>query len=114
MQTRAGHAGRVPLIANRDEGVPALRCADAAVRHLAQHGVAHGSVGQAVKRGCHRHFGRIPGDGASAARGSSAGRISRRGLVLRHRDQKTTAQYAKVDRKTLRPLARPWPDGGAA
>jgi len=35
-------------------------------------------------------------------------------LVLRHRDQKTTAQYAKVDRKTLRPLARPWPEGGAA
>jgi hypothetical protein len=29
--------------------------------------------------------------------------------VLRHRDEKTTARYAKVDRKALRPLARPWP-----
>ena len=37
------------------------------------------------------------------------------GQVLRHREQKTTAQYAKVDRKALRMLARPWPvpEGGA-
>ena len=36
------------------------------------------------------------------------------GQVLRHRDIRTTARYAKVDRKTLRRLARPWPKGGAA
>lgn len=36
------------------------------------------------------------------------------GQVLRHRDQRTTARYAKVDRATLRQLARPWPEGGAA
>jgi integrase/recombinase XerD len=38
------------------------------------------------------------------------------GQVLRHREQKTTAQYAKVDRKALRALARLWPsqEGGAA
>jgi integrase/recombinase XerD len=29
--------------------------------------------------------------------------------VLRHRAALTTAIYAKVDRDTLRPLARPWP-----
>ena len=34
------------------------------------------------------------------------------GQVLRHREQKTTAIYAKVDRKALRPLARPWPSPG--
>jgi site-specific recombinase XerD len=36
------------------------------------------------------------------------------GEVLRHQEQRTTARYAKVDRKTLRTLARPWPEGGAA
>jgi site-specific recombinase XerD len=36
------------------------------------------------------------------------------GQVLRHRDPKTTARYAKVDRKSLRALARAWPEGGAA
>src|SRR5258705_3849966 len=31
------------------------------------------------------------------------------GQVLRHREQKTTAIYAKDDHAALRPLARPWP-----
>jgi site-specific recombinase XerD len=34
-------------------------------------------------------------------------------LVLRHREIKTTAQYAKVDRARLRPLAMPWPGGAS-
>jgi integrase/recombinase XerD len=34
--------------------------------------------------------------------------------VLRHRSLSTTAIYAKVDRRTLRTLARPWPGAGAA
>lgn len=34
------------------------------------------------------------------------------GQVLRHREQKTTAIYARVDRKALRALARPWPSQG--
>jgi DNA repair ATPase RecN len=34
------------------------------------------------------------------------------GQLLRHRDQRTTAIYAKVDRAALDRLARPWP--GAA
>ncbi|HEY2200308.1 MAG TPA: site-specific integrase [Solirubrobacteraceae bacterium] len=36
------------------------------------------------------------------------------GQVLRHREQKTTAQYAKVDREALRALARPWPSQAGA
>ena len=39
-------------------------------------------------------------------RGASLAEI---GEVLRHREQKTTAIYAKVDRAALRPLAPPWP-----
>jgi site-specific recombinase XerD len=31
------------------------------------------------------------------------------GQVLRHRQLATTAIYAKVDRRALRELARPWP-----
>jgi site-specific recombinase XerD len=31
------------------------------------------------------------------------------GQILRHREQKTTAIYAKVDHAALRALARPWP-----
>jgi site-specific recombinase XerD len=38
--------------------------------------------------------------------GASLGEI---GQVLRHREQKTTAIYAKVDREGLRSLARAWP-----
>jgi site-specific recombinase XerD len=34
--------------------------------------------------------------------------------VLRHQQLKTTAVYAKVDRKALRALTQPWPEGGAA
>ena len=49
-----------------------------------------------------------------APRGASLAEI---GQVLRHREQRTTAIYAKVDRAALRALARPWPSqegGGAA
>lgn len=34
------------------------------------------------------------------------------GQILRHREQKTTAIYAKVDHAALRALARPWPTPG--
>jgi site-specific recombinase XerD len=33
------------------------------------------------------------------------------GQLLRHRRAETTAIYAKVDRDTLRLIARPWPEG---
>jgi len=35
------------------------------------------------------------------------------GQLLRHRRLLTTAIYAKVDRTTLRTIARPWPGGVA-
>jgi integrase/recombinase XerD len=33
------------------------------------------------------------------------------GQLLRHRRVETTAIYAKIDRDTLRLIARPWPEG---
>ena len=36
------------------------------------------------------------------------------GQILRHREQKTTAIYAKVDHAALRALARPWPTPAGA
>jgi integrase/recombinase XerD len=48
---------------------------------------------------------------STAATGMLAGGASLEEIaqVLRHRDVKTTAIYATVDRARLRPLARPWP-----
>jgi site-specific recombinase XerD len=44
---------------------------------------------------------------------SAGAKLSEVGQVLRHQGLATTAIYAKVDRATLRPLARPWPGGAA-
>lgn len=43
----------------------------------------------------------------------AGGSLAEIGQVLRHRRQLTTAIYAKVDRRALRVLARPWPGGAA-
>jgi site-specific recombinase XerD len=44
----------------------------------------------------------------SCAPGASLPEI---GQLLRHRRAATTAIYAKVDRDSLRLIARPWPEG---
>ena len=43
----------------------------------------------------------------------AGGSLAEIGQVLRHRRAHTTAIYAKVDRRALRALARPWPGGVA-
>ncbi|CAN5557880.1 site-specific integrase [soil metagenome] len=43
----------------------------------------------------------------------AGGSLAEIGQVLRHRRALTTAIYAKVDRRALRVLARPWPGGAA-
>ena len=62
----------------------------------------------------------VPPVGAHRLRHTAATAMLREGaslteiaLVLRHREIKTTAQYAKVDRARLRPLAMPWPGGAS-
>jgi integrase/recombinase XerD len=63
----------------------------------------------------------IPPVGPHALRHTAATGMLRKGAsleqvaeVLRHRDVRSTTIYAKVDRKALGPLARPWAEGGAA
>jgi integrase/recombinase XerD len=90
------------------------------LRVVAPVGAIRGSAVSGIVRSACRRAG-LPSVGAHALRHTAATEMLRAGaslaeigLVLRHRDEQTTAQYAKVDRKTLRPLARPWPEGGAA
>ena len=62
----------------------------------------------------------VPPVGAHQLRHTAATAMLRQGAslaeiaqVLRHQEIKTTAQYAKVDRARLRPLAMPWPGGAS-
>jgi integrase/recombinase XerD len=84
-------------------------------------GLAPHTIGWIVREACTRAG--LPRVGAHRLRHTAATEMLRRGAslqeigqVLRHREQKTTAIYAKVDRRALRALARPWPsqEGGAA
>jgi len=83
--------------------------------------LAQGTVRWIVRAACDRAG--LPRVGAHRLRHTAATEMLRHGAslqeigqVLRHREQKTTAIYAKVDRRALRALARPWPsrEGGAA
>jgi integrase/recombinase XerD len=75
------------------------------------------TIGWVVRAACDRAD--IPRVGAHRLRHTAATGMLRAGAslaeigqVLRHREQKTTAIYAKVDVKALRALARPWPSPG--
>jgi integrase/recombinase XerD len=77
-----------------------------------------GGVTSAVRRACARAD--ITPAGAHRLRHTAATEMLRAGAsladvaqVLRHRGLATTAIYAKVDRRALRELARPWPGGVA-
>jgi integrase/recombinase XerD len=77
------------------------------------------TIGWVVRAACDRAG--LPRVGAHRLRHTAATEMLRAGAslaeigqVLRHREPKTTAIYAKVDRKALRPLARPWPSPGGA
>lgn len=77
------------------------------------------TIGWVVRAACDRAG--LPRVGAHRLRHTAATEMLRAGAslaeighVLRHREQKTTAIYAKVDREALRPLARPWPSPAGA
>lgn len=101
---------------------PRCECRALFLRVTAPRGPMTGdTVGWVVRAACARAG--LPGVGAHRLRHTAATEMLRHGAslqeighVLRHREQKTTAIYAKVDRQALRTLARPWPSqkGGAA
>jgi integrase/recombinase XerD len=90
------------------------------LRVVAPAGALRTSAVSGIVRSACKRAG-LPSVGSHALRLTAATEMLKHGAslaeigeVLRHREQKTTSIYAKVDRKTLRPLARPWPEGGAA
>lgn len=95
------------------------RCRALFVQKTAPHGpLSTAAVSGAVRQTCKRAG--VPPGGAHRLRHTAATEMLRAGAplaeigqVLRHRDLATTALYAKVDRHTLRALARPWPGGVA-
>jgi integrase/recombinase XerD len=77
-------------------------------------GVSRGAVSDIVVRACERAG--VPPVGCHCLRHTLASELLSRGAglaeisqVLRHRDLRTTAVYAKVDRQALSGLALPWP-----
>jgi integrase/recombinase XerD len=90
------------------------------LRVVAPTGTIRGSAVSGIVRAACKRAG-VPSVGSHALRHTAAIEMLRGGAtlveigeVLRHQEPRTTARYAKVDRKTLRRLARPWPEGGAA
>jgi site-specific recombinase XerD len=91
------------------------------LRVVAPAGVIRGSAVSGIVRSACKRAGLSPSVGSHAMRHTAAIEMLKGGAtlveigeVLRHQEPRTTARYAKVDRKTLRRLARPWPEGGAA
>jgi site-specific recombinase XerD len=91
-------------------------------RHLfltGARGAAFASSGtvSCIVRGAARRAGVVPPCGAHRLRHSAAFRMLHEGAsleaigaVLRHRSLDSTAIYAKVDVRTLRLIAQPWPE----
>jgi site-specific recombinase XerD len=78
-----------------------------------------GSVGSVVKHALQRAQIDSPRKGSHQFRHTLASTMLRQGSslseigeLLRHRSPETTAIYAKVDLRSLRSLALPWPGGG--
>jgi site-specific recombinase XerD len=119
---------RLPLPADVGEAIvsylhrrPRTRERALFLRLVAPAGAIRGSAVSGVVRSACRRAGLSPSVGSHALRHTAALEMLRAGAtlveigeVLRHQEPRTTARYAKVDRKTLRQIARPWPQSGAA
>ena len=97
---------------------PSCECRALFLRVTApRHGLNRCTVAWVVRAACDRAG--LPRVGAHRLRHTAAtgmlhagASLSEIGQVLRHRESKTTAIYAKVDDTALRALTRPWPTPG--
>lgn len=124
---KGGRQDRLPLPVDVGEAVVGwLRwgrpgCADRSLftrLRAPQHGLSSGGVSAIVRRACERAG--LPLAGAHRLRHAAAtgmlragGSLAEVGQVLRHQRADTTAIYAKVDRRSLVAVVRPWPGGAA-
>jgi site-specific recombinase XerD len=93
------------------------RCADTSVflrARAPRRGLSSGGVSMVVRHACERAG--LPRAGAHRLRHTAAtemlragGSLAEVGQVLRHRSHETTSIYAKVDRRALSMVVRPWP-----
>ena len=103
------------LVSYLKRGRPRTAARQLFLRVRAPHGEVNPSAVKAIVREAGRRIGLVP-LGAHRLRHSAATQMLQNGAslsqiaqVLRHQRLDTTAIYAKVDRKRLRDLGRPWP-----
>jgi site-specific recombinase XerD len=119
---KGGREDALPVPADVGEAIvfylrrrPRCECRSLFLRVTApRQGLNRCTVAWVVRAACDRAG--LPRVGAHRLRHTAATQMLRAGAslaeigqVLRHREQKTTAIYAKVDHAALRALARPWP-----
>lgn len=118
---------RLPLPADVGEAIvcylkrrPRIECRALFLRVIAPAGAIRGSAVSGIVRLACKRAG-VPSIGSHALRHTAATEMLKAGAslveigeVLRHQEPRTTARYAKIDRQTLRALARPWPQGCAS
>jgi integrase/recombinase XerD len=123
---KAGRYDRLPLPTDVGEAIvsylrrrPQAQSRALFLRVLAPAGAIRSSAVSAIVRSACKRAG-LPSVGSHRLRHTAATEMLKAGAslpeigqVLRHRDIRTTAKYAKVDRKALRPLARSWPGGAS-
>ena len=107
------------IVAWLQRGRPRCGCQSVFLRLRAPHrGHSSGGISAIVIRACER-AGLSP-VGAHRLRHTAAtemlragGSLAEVGQILRHRSHDTTSIYAKVDRRSLIAVVRPWPGGAA-
>ncbi len=126
---KSGKRDRLPLLQDVGEAISTYLChgrPQCSTRYVFVRAIASfepfsnsRSVANVVRNALRRANLNPPGKGTHLLRRSfatmllqSGASLTEIGQILRHQKADTTAIYAKVDLGRLRPMARPWPEGG--